>query len=280
MQLVVVAQAVGRRLRRASTAARRRASARPGRRAARPRAAARARARPRRGRPTTRRATTATGPPWTSAGNGALRRRRDQHGERRQRVRRVRPSARASPGTPRAPDPTGTRASRRARVGPTRWAWNSKRVTTPKSPPPPRSAQNRSGWSSARHDLAVGEHDLGADQRVDRQPVVAHQPADAAAERQPAHAGVRDLPAGHRQAVLLRRGVELAQQRAAADPHDAAPGSTSTPVQRAQVDAQRAVAHRAPGHRVAAAADRERQRRAGSRRPRRRRRVANATADG
>ena len=30
-----------------------------------------------------------------------------------------------------------------------RWAWNSKEVTTPKFPPPPRSAQNRSSFSEA-----------------------------------------------------------------------------------------------------------------------------------
>ena len=51
---------------------------------------------------------------------------------------------------------------------------------------------------------------------------MAHQPADAAAEREPADAGVRDLARRHREPVLLRRGVELAEQRAAADAHDAA----------------------------------------------------------
>ena len=68
-----------------------------------------------------------------------------------------------------------------------------------------------------------------ARQRVDRQPVLAHQPADAAAEREPADAGVGDLAGRDGEPVLLRRGVELAEQRAAADPHDAALASTSTP---------------------------------------------------
>ena len=122
---------------------------------------------------------------------------------------------------------------------------------------------------------AVGEDDVGRQQRVDRQAVVAHQPADAAAERQPADAGVRDLARRHREPVLLRGGVELAEQRAAADADDrAVAGRPSTRVQRAQVDAERAVAHRAAGDRVAAGADRERQRRRRARRgwPRRRRR--------
>src|SRR5438094_575630 len=41
-------------------------------------------------------------------------------------------------------------------VGPTEWRRNSNEVTTPKLPPPPRNAQNRSGCSSsgARHVVA------------------------------------------------------------------------------------------------------------------------------
>ena len=60
-------------------------------------------------------------------------------------------------------------------------------------------------------------------------------------------------PAGHREPVLLRGGVELAEQRAAADAHDRARRVDLDRVQRPQVDAQRAVADRAPGDRVAAA---------------------------
>ncbi len=75
----------------------------------------------------------------------------------------------------------------------TGWQRNSNDVTTPKLPPPPRNAQNSSGFSSAlAPDLvAVGEHDVGRDQVVDRQPVLARQVADAAAEREPADAGRR-----------------------------------------------------------------------------------------
>jgi hypothetical protein len=88
--------------------------------------------------------------------------------------------------------------------------------------------------------------------------VAAHEPAEAAAERQAADAGVRDLAGGHREAVLLRGRVELAEQGTPADAHDRALGVDLDPVQRPQVDAQRAVADRAPGDRVAAGADRER----------------------
>ena len=109
------------------------------------------------------------------------------------------------------------------------------------------------------HDLAIGEDDLGGEQRIDRQAVVAHEPPDAAAERQPADAGVRDLPPGHREPVLLAHSVELAQQRTASDPHDGASRIDLDAVQGPQVDAQRAVTQRAPGDRVASAAHRERQ---------------------
>ena len=70
------------------------------------------------------------------------------------------------------------------------------------------------------HLLSVGEHDVDRAQRVDREAVPPHQPADPAAERQPADARVRDLAGRDREAVLLRRGVELAEQGAAPDPDD------------------------------------------------------------
>ena len=57
----------------------------------------------------------------------------------------------------------------------------------------------------------------------------AHQPAHAAAQRQPADPGVRDLTRGHREPVLLGGGVELPEQRAAAHPHDPPVGVDATP---------------------------------------------------
>ena len=55
----------------------------------------------------------------------------------------------------------------------------------PKLPPPPRSAQKRSGFvsGSARTTLAVGGHDLGREDAGRGQAVLARQPADPAAER-------------------------------------------------------------------------------------------------
>jgi hypothetical protein len=52
---------------------------------------------------------------------------------------------------------------------------------------------------------------------------------------------VRDLPAGDREPVLLRRGVELAEQRAAADAHGPRRRVDLDVVERAQVEAHRPV---------------------------------------
>ena len=48
---------------------------------------------------------------------------------------------------------------------------------------------------------AVGGDHLGRDQVVDAEPVFAGQPAHAAAQREPGHAGVADQPGGHGQPV-------------------------------------------------------------------------------
>ena len=60
----------------------------------------------------------------------------------------------------------------------------------PKLPPPPRTPQKSSAFSlvARLHELAVGGDQVHGEQLVDRQPVLAHQPADAAAERQPGDA--------------------------------------------------------------------------------------------
>ena len=55
------------------------------------------------------------------------------------------------------------------------------------------------------------------DEVVDRQPVLPAQPPHAAAEGQPADAGVADQPDGYGEAVLLGGRVEVAEQRSPAD---------------------------------------------------------------
>ena len=84
-------------------------------------------------------------------------------------------------------------------------------MTTPKLPPPPRSAQNRSGFSSAEaRRICPSAVTTSAETRLSTlSPALRRQPADAAAERESADAGVADEAAGHREAVRLGRGVEV-----------------------------------------------------------------------
>ena len=128
------------------------------------------------------------------------------------------------------------------------------RTTTPKSPPPPRSAEKRSSTlSRARaHQRLVGEGYLGSE-AVSRSSAWRWRMSDPkpAAERRAATGVCEILARRDREPRNLRRGVELAQQRAQPSTRTIAlSGSTSTRVQRPQVDAERAVADRAAGDRV------------------------------
>ena len=86
------------------------------------------------------------------------------------------------------------------------------RVATPKLPPPPRIAQNRSGCVSAstRSELAVGGDDLRGEQVVDGQAVLAHEEADAAAERDPADPDRAGVAEPGREAVRAGGGRVVA----------------------------------------------------------------------
>ena len=189
---------------------------------------------------------------------GRLRRRRQQHGEDHQLVGR--------PGLHQV----AARAQRRARPVPRvdERAGEHERADAVRAELEPRHDREVPAAAAQRpeqvgmlvgaraHLLAVGEDDVGRAQRVDREAVPAHEPAEAAAEGEPADAGVRDLPCRDREPVHLRGRVELREQRTAADAHERPGGIDVDGVERAQVEAQRAVAHGAPGDRVAAAADR------------------------
>ena len=79
-------------------------------------------------------------------------------------------------------------------------------VTTPKLPPPPRKAQNRSISAGVGAEKpAVGGDDLDRLDVVGRQPIGAAQPAHPAADRVPDHADVRRGARQRGQAVLGRR---------------------------------------------------------------------------
>ena len=102
-------------------------------------------------------------------------------------------------------------------IGPTGCRSNSNSVTTPKFPPPPRSPQNRSGFSSAlaRTTLPSAVTTSADAQARAGRPVRPLEPAAAAAEREAADARVRHTAAGDSQAVLLGGAVEVDPFRAA-----------------------------------------------------------------
>ena len=86
--------------------------------------------------------------------------------------------------------------------------------------------------------------------------MLAHDPADPAAEGQPCDAGVGDDAGRHREPERLRLPVELAEQHACLGARDPALGIDSDALHRGEVDHQRVVRDRVAGERVAAAADR------------------------
>ncbi len=96
-------------------------------------------------------------------------------------------------------------------------AWNVKLNTTPKLPPPPRSAQNRSGCSL--------------------------QETDAAIQREAAHAGRRIVAERDAQPVRPARVVHGTQQAAAAHLGDALLRVHLDDVEALQVDNERVVLH-------------------------------------
>ena len=79
------------------------------------------------------------------------------------------------------------------------------------------------------HELAVGGHDVGAANVVERQAEAPRDAAEAAAEREARHAGVRHRARGSDEAELHRLVVHVAEQAAARDVAMRSAGSTRTP---------------------------------------------------
>jgi hypothetical protein len=107
------------------------------------------------------------------------------------------------------------------------------------------------------HPLSLGGHKVDRDEVVHGQAMLAHQVPQAAAQSEPANAGLAHDPGGRRQAEPLRRPVELTQQRAAARPHRACSRVDLDRVHEREVDHQPVVAHGVPGDGVSAAAHRD-----------------------
>ena len=97
-------------------------------------------------------------------------------------------------------------------------------------------------------DLPLGRDHLGLHEVVDREPVLAHQPANAATEADATDAGVAHDATGGGKTVCLRLVVDIAPQRTALDESRALDGIDRNGAHRRQVDHDAVVAHRGAGH--------------------------------
>src|SRR5205085_11968539 len=70
-------------------------------------------------------------------------------------------------------------------------------------------------------EFAVGGDHVARAQRVDRQPTLAHQMPDTAAEGEPAHTGMADDATGRGQPEYLASAIEVSTEAAALHPDGA-----------------------------------------------------------
>ena len=106
-----------------------------------------------------------------------------------------------------------------------------------------------------RHDGAVGEHDLGGDEVVDRQAALARQVSQPAAEREAADTGGRDDSRRDRESVLVGRLVDGAERCATLHAHHVRDWVDGDVGHRREVDHDPAVDRAETGAVVATAAD-------------------------
>lgn len=105
------------------------------------------------------------------------------------------------------------------------------------------------------YDGAVREHELGGDDVVDRQAVLAGEEADAAGRRQSADAHVSVVARAHRKAEGRELLRDVAPARTGAQPHPSGgPIEHLDPVERADIDDDAAVVRRAAADAVSSAA--------------------------
>jgi hypothetical protein len=97
-------------------------------------------------------------------------------------------------------------------------------------------------------DVAVGGDHLCLQEVVDGEAVLAHEPADTAAEAEAADARVAHDASGRRQSVGLGRAVDVAPQGTALDVGRACGGVDRHGAHRRKVDDDPVVAHRRAGH--------------------------------
>ncbi len=106
-------------------------------------------------------------------------------------------------------------------------------------------------------ELAIGGDDFGGDDVVAAQTEGAHEVAESAAHGEPADAGGGDDPAGGGETGVMTGGIELGPGDAALDDGGVALGIDGDLLHSGKVDHHAAVADRAAGDTVPAAADSE-----------------------
>jgi hypothetical protein len=105
------------------------------------------------------------------------------------------------------------------------------------------------------HEFAFGGDELDRADAVTREPVLAHDPANSATEREASDAGMRDVPEGRRGERVRGGGTrEVAQERSAADLGAPRGRIDLDGVDRRQIDRHAALGHRVAGEAMAAAA--------------------------
>ncbi len=104
------------------------------------------------------------------------------------------------------------------------------------------------------HERAIGQHEIGGEQIVDRQAAIAAEIAESAAQREPTDAGGRDDAAGYRQPERLGGMIDIAPERAAFHQHPPGVGIDMHRVHAAQVDDDAVIAGAQSGGIVTAAA--------------------------
>ena len=126
----------------------------------------------------------------------------------------------------------------------------------PKLPPPPRSAQNRSSFSSADtcKTVAAGGHHLHRDHVVAGPAVATREVAEPAADGEAGDAGGRNEPEHGCQPMQLGLAVDVGQRAAGLRARRAAHRVDPNASQQRHVDHEAALADRKPGDVVAAAA--------------------------
>ena len=169
--------------------------------------------------------TTATRRPCSSGGNGASGGAVSSDVEDRQLVGRAGHQRRGWRAAPRAPAPTGRRACPPSTIGPTavrRGTRSSSRRRSRRR----RRAAPRTGRGARRREARTMRPSASTTSAASSESIVRpwwriSQPMPPPSVSPPTPV-CEIWPAGHGEPVLLRRGVELAEQRAAADAHDGA----------------------------------------------------------